>query len=302
MVSGIGPGSAGNRRLMVLQAYIDESITHGSTFVLGGYIASAETWAKFSKDWEAMLPHGTLGSNGKYHFKMAEMAANEERMSRVPGFYRIIEKHDLLGVFCEFNIADLRRAQARVRFWPPAQIDFDLFANPYGMAFRGLMDTFHNRRSDLYLPVIPLSEKVDFIFDDRIHEKAFLVGMWDEYVRKREDNIRDYYGATPRFENDEDFLPLQAADFLCWWIRRAYDEGENADKFYSGDFDTWKSTRNLKGSGITFSEDELTQALIEVARGSAEPWRIAYDVKTSPRKFSLSWRQPISLNWGAAHS
>ena len=46
---------------------------------------------------DAMLRAGTLAKAGKYHFKMNEMAVNEERMERVPGFYWIIEDDVLLA-------------------------------------------------------------------------------------------------------------------------------------------------------------------------------------------------------------
>lgn len=54
------------------QAFIDDSTTPGGEFVLAGHIAPAEAWAKFAKEWEELLPFGTLAENGKYHFKMSE--------------------------------------------------------------------------------------------------------------------------------------------------------------------------------------------------------------------------------------
>ena len=51
---------------MVLQAFIDES-GKNDWFVLGGYIASAEAWAAFSKDWEQILPLGIRDKKG-FHF------------------------------------------------------------------------------------------------------------------------------------------------------------------------------------------------------------------------------------------
>ena len=47
-IAGIAPGTKPWERLfVVLQAYIDDSYTAGETFVLAGYIASAEAWAQF---------------------------------------------------------------------------------------------------------------------------------------------------------------------------------------------------------------------------------------------------------------
>ena len=75
---------------MVLQSFMDESYGDTGILVLGGYIASAESWTHFSKEWEEMLPYGIRDKDGRYHFKMSEMATNEDRMQRIPGFFRII--------------------------------------------------------------------------------------------------------------------------------------------------------------------------------------------------------------------
>jgi hypothetical protein len=80
----------------MLQAFIDESVDPAGVFVLAGYIASTESWMAFSREWEKLLrPFGTVREDGRYHFKMHEMAANPERMARVPIFFRVIEDHVL---------------------------------------------------------------------------------------------------------------------------------------------------------------------------------------------------------------
>jgi len=93
MVAGMRPSAAVRQPIMVLQAYIDDSYKRNGEFVLAGHIATAESWAKFAKEWEALLPSaGTLASNGNYHFKMSEMAANPERMPasrRSGGLFKI---------------------------------------------------------------------------------------------------------------------------------------------------------------------------------------------------------------------
>src|SRR4051812_12497106 len=83
-VSGLRPSRAPERLFLVLQAYIDDS-TQGDVFVLAGYLASAAEWAAFSREWEAMLPLASIQEDGRYRFKMSEMASSPERMSRVSG-------------------------------------------------------------------------------------------------------------------------------------------------------------------------------------------------------------------------
>jgi hypothetical protein len=56
-------------QLWLLQAFIDESYNNQTgVYVLGGYIASEEAWAKFSNEWKEMLPNGTQDKHGRYHF------------------------------------------------------------------------------------------------------------------------------------------------------------------------------------------------------------------------------------------
>jgi hypothetical protein len=75
----------------------DNSATPNGEFVLAGHIASDDPWARFLKEWDDLLPFGVLAENGKYHFKMSQMAATPERMERVPAFYWVIEKYVLLS-------------------------------------------------------------------------------------------------------------------------------------------------------------------------------------------------------------
>ena len=66
--------------------------------VLGGHIAPAEYWAHFSKEWEQLLPLGTLAKNGKRHFKMSELARSPGGIERTEAFYRIIEKYVFVSI------------------------------------------------------------------------------------------------------------------------------------------------------------------------------------------------------------
>ena len=60
------------------------------------------------------------------------------------------------------------------------------------------MDMFHVNR-ERFIKHVPLSEKVDFYFDDQIGEKKSIIAAWDDYVRARLPEHKQFYGATPRF-------------------------------------------------------------------------------------------------------
>jgi hypothetical protein len=274
-VSGLSPRKAGERLFMVLQAFIDDS-QKGDWFVLGGYIATADAWAKFSADWEEILPYsGLLTKDGRPYFKMSHMADSFERAPNVAAFYRVIEKHVLIGLSCAVDLKDLRRALKRISI-PGRPIDWDKYANPYLFTFRCLMDNFHSERAGFSSTVLA-DEKVDFYFDMQA-EKKVIFNMWDNYILARDDEIRRYYGSTPRFEDDLDFLPLQAADFWAWWVRY-FEEQHKIDDLVKGDFGHWKANRPLLCSHIGFTEDDMVTNLMNVLRASVGNDELIIDTK-----------------------
>lgn len=263
----------------MLQAFIDESVEQDGVFVLGGYIASAESWAAFSREWKRLLPYGTLNEHGRFHFKMSEMAMNPERMARVPAFYRVIEDHVIGFASARIDGAALRRAVSRIVI-PNTLIDWGSYANPYYITFRCLVDMFHIHRP-MMADAIPLGEKIDFYFDNRTEKKPILE-MWNNYVKARPDEVRQFYGATPRFEDDVDFLPLQAADFWAWWVRKWCVDG-TPENILKGGFSIQMSERKRKflRVDISFSEDELVTTLMRSLRLIVGEDRPIYDVKVS---------------------
>jgi Protein of unknown function (DUF3800) len=247
------------------QAFVDDSYTANGEFVLGGHIATAERWAALSKEWEALLPLGTLSNQGAYHFKMAEMAQTAERMNRVPAFYRVIENHVRLSISARMNLADFAAAADRCKKTLAAhnfQVDLAKWGNPYFFLFRGLIDEFHKSREDEGVDRhLPLDEKVDFIFDNQ-SEKGFIIYLKNEEGKK----TRQYHGATPRFEDDKDFLPLQAADLWAWRVREWYEEEANDPpaKMANFDFGTWRGKKRST-LALSWSEQQIFDRLMEVA-------------------------------------
>lgn len=255
---------------MALHAYIDDSVDHeGGYFVLAGHIATAESWGAFAREWAELLPWGTRReSDGRYHFKMNEMAVNAERMSRVPAFFRVIERHVLMSVSCAYRLSDLESAKRRI--WSPTvNIDWGMADLRYLFGWRLLMDMFHTRKDQLQ-KIIPVEQKIDFHFDDQ-SEKKQIISAWDEYIQKRPESTKDRYGATPRFEDDMEFLPLQAADFWAWWVRKWYQDG-TPDKIGTGDFGSWKVERSdYARAAIHFTEDQIIEDLVRIVHQEAGP-------------------------------
>ena len=114
-VSGISPSKAGSQLLVILQAFIDDSLGDDGTFILAGYVASAESWPKFSKAWEEILPHsGQIDKNGVRYFKMADLARKSDGIERSQAFFRVIEKHVMLSLSGKINVHEMNSAFQRV--------------------------------------------------------------------------------------------------------------------------------------------------------------------------------------------
>jgi hypothetical protein len=254
---------------MVFQAFVDDSRDPDQgEFVLAGHVASADAWARFRQEWEALLPTGgTLHKNGRYHFKMTEMAALPERRERVPAFWWIIQNHAVVSLSCRINAAELRRARNRITV-PGVYIDWGFWANPYLVAHRALMDMFHNNRPKI-ASRIPVDQKVDFIFDKQ-KESRSIQEAWDRYMESRPREIRALYGQMPRFEDDQQFVGLQAADFWAWWIREWSKSGDIKENIAALNFRGWKGVSTAKVFVIHFSftEELLVRALIDAIRDS----------------------------------
>jgi hypothetical protein len=255
------------------QAFVDESESAATgEFVLAGYIAPAANWAQFAGEWESLLPYGSLANDSTYQFKMSEMAITKERMARVPAFYRVIRKYVVVAISIRLNAFDFARAKRRVRdnlshIWGIHVGDFRIWENIYFFAFRQLLVPINARRSMLD-DFVPPGEKIDFIFDDR-GEKGVILGAWDDIVTNSDYKETGCFGTTPRFENDREFLPPQAADFWAWWVRRWYEEDDEPfpEKMLTLDFGFDKGgplKHQMFLMPTYLDENDIFNALLEV--------------------------------------
>lgn len=266
---------------MNLQAYLDESQSDG-VFVLGGYMGTAESWANFSRIWEGLLRyHGTIDDDGSYHFKMNEMAADPERMKRVPVFFGVIEEHVLGWMSATFRLSALSRAMARIvieeKTGVPVPVDWGTLANHYLIAFNGLLDTFQANRASV-AELIPPDHKFDFYFDDKTEGK-FVYATWANHLAKLPEDIRKLYGSPPRFEDDKEYVPLQAADFWAWWVRKWTVEGTR-EKIGKCDFGTFglKGKKKFARIEMEVGEEDIVRYLLGEARLQL-PEHVVYDLK-----------------------
>ena len=96
---------------MVIQAYLDDSYSENGVHVLAGYMARANSWALFAREWEQLLPLSYRGNSGKYRFKMNEMA---HRLDDVRPFLNVIRSHVSYSFTLMMRETDLERARKRI--------------------------------------------------------------------------------------------------------------------------------------------------------------------------------------------
>ena len=145
------------------------------------------------------------------------MMNNPERAERVGAFYRLIENSDLVSISCKINISDLNKA--KIVFGYSAIELIGHYTDPFFFTFRALINCVHSHRRTM--PSLPQDDKIDFIFDDQ-SQKSMIISAWDKFLENRDPAVREMFGANIKFENDREFLPLQAADLWAWWTRQWY--------------------------------------------------------------------------------
>jgi len=209
LVSGLSLAKRAERRLCVLQAYIDDSGEAGKVLILAGYLATVEQWLRFSERWQQALDM----SPPWLVFKMRaiDMKIPEQR-ERAEYHYRIIEEF-LPGGFCvAIPIKPLKLVCE--------ELNIGLrWRRPYYMAWIAVISVFRK-----FYTKGGWKQSLDLIFDEQIESKIVLEA-YDILTMKQNGDMAPFKN-RPIFRNDEEFLPLQAADLLAWWARKRWLEKE----------------------------------------------------------------------------
>ncbi len=219
----LASGYASDRRrrhpLWMLEAYFDDSGRgNGPAFVLGGFLSTAERWESFNDDWQSVLDR----SPPLELFKMKH-AMNKwwlplpaaARMQRLGLFHSAIMKHAQMGFVCVINHDAFDRL---------VRLGLGFTDTIYQLAFTGVIAT-----TIRYHREMALTDKIDFVFDEQPHEfpralRSFL-NIWES-----DNYLNMYLAGTPRSANDVKVLPLQAADYIAWQIRRKIEQDQFPDK------------------------------------------------------------------------
>lgn len=290
-VAGMDPERADRKLLMLWRGFFDESEKDG-WFVLAGYLAKVPDWAAFAADWAPLARHyGRVDDRGRWHIHMSELANRADAAEYLPLLKDTIFQHVLAGVALAFKPSALRRALDRVvgiEKGEAVTLSGDVVENHYLFAFQVFMD---HLRKDIMEAAEPLdqidlsTDTADFFFDER-HEKKVIYEAWEEFLGRRQPDPKLLLGSSPRFLDDKEFLPLQAADFFAYWFRRAIVAAEQRGDGQIRDVFPFPShsSKPVIHRMETLSEDSIVEAFLTTNTGERNiKWYDREGIVTLPR-------------------
>lgn len=209
---------------MVYQAYIDDSGSEPQSqfFILGGFIASHEEWARFCDEWDSALKQPPALA----YFKMTEAAnligefspnkgwTEAGRDDRLITLARIVRKHAKVRVSALMPYEAFTKHITTI----PASARTLSSDNPYCMLFLQTIlavATFGDRYG--------IDSACDFIFDEQVGFSGEVMRQWPQFKQILQtvprSDIASFVGSPPIFRDEKKFLPLQAADLYAWQVR-----------------------------------------------------------------------------------
>lgn len=209
---------------MSLTCYVDESSdeTASRTVVMAGYIADSKTWELFSNDWKNILQV----QNREYFHSNSNLFKSKPAQKSTEPFYRIIEKHLSHAICISTYVPSYRKVVEKYNLGFDKKFKFDISKQPHFFMYQAMLiaSIYEGEK-------IGISEPVNFVFDktETYEEEALRLFKYAYFPVKDDGNIRDKLGDTPRFEDDKNTPPLQAADLLSRIIRFQITEGRYND-------------------------------------------------------------------------
>lgn len=216
LVSGYAEPERGWRRIMCLQAYIDDSGSEPSSpaYVLGGIVLPAGWWCHVSQEWRSVLqtfpPIEYYKGSEVWDREKGQFArlSDDDRRAKVEALADVICEYHPMAFSLSLRWDDFREFSKDIRLDPDK-------SNPYFFLFYGVV---------AFMAIWGKKEEnftaVDCIFDNQnsIGEKA---RNWYEFFKQKTTNeIQATLGKKPEFADEKVVLPLQSADMFAWYRRR----------------------------------------------------------------------------------
>ena len=258
-------------QVTVLKGFIDDSGSGGDSkwYVLAGYIGTVEGWDQFDQMWlDVLHEHPRTES-----FKASSAESRkgpfagftvEQRNKKIDRLIEVIGKCSRRAVCARMRQSDYNEiVKGKV---PP------LFDSPYYFLFPTVMGAAVNiERFD------GRTESIDFVFDsDDTHEKGVRRLLPSVY------GMQSFHGCVANIirRDDEEFLPLQAADLLAWQIRRFLCI---TDEPIRPHFDAAKNCPPELPHNFIMDRQMLQKAFDELMKGAAEMFLSKIEAEFGPQ-------------------
>lgn len=203
--------------MCALRAFIDDSGSGGDSpwFVLAGYVGTVEAWDAFDEPWRAVLK----GPPKLEYFKSSEAESlkceftgivKDERNQRIDSLIRIIGEHALRAMYVRVRQQDYNEV---IKPYIPESWD-----NAYYFLFTGIISAATSVEK-----YAGTSRPIEFFFDtaNRLEKPSKqLYGQVSDLPQFGNRVINIHY------EDEKEFLPLQASDLVAWQIRRRFSVEE----------------------------------------------------------------------------
>jgi hypothetical protein len=198
----------------------------GPVFVLAGFMSTIERWEAFNAEWEEVCSREPPTPN----FHMSEAY-------RLKGGYwgPIFSGEETLKSRRDQRLSDLavvirRNALVRIQACMTWE-NFRDFSNliqpevrsPYFFLFCNIIASLCH-----WAKTYGNVQKIDFTFDCQSKEQLACLAAHDSLAKFLTTEAIGIISGTPIFRNDCDVLPLKAADFLAWHLRRAMSDAISA--------------------------------------------------------------------------
>lgn len=228
LVSGLPKRERERRLIMVLQAFVDDSGSDPQSlaFILGGFVASPIQWVAFSDEWDRTLRlppklnyfknNEAMGLKGQ--FDKTRGWTEQKRDDRLVALAGTITKY----IPERFSVAVRHTDYDKYISGIPVLKRVKTLENPYFLLFHEFMlitASVHSVNQTMPIPC-------KFVFDNqgKIGEQAR--NWWPDFRTHLQNasnfDFSPYFDVSkPSFENDKQFMPLQAADLYAGQLGRA---------------------------------------------------------------------------------
>lgn len=215
---GLSPDKIPSRQLLIMRVFVDDSGCKGQPgdFVFAGLMSDVESWVNFARDWKIVL-----NQEPKIKvFKMSEVAGGgdrrqlvdiEVRNNKLRALASVINQHVRRAIYVGIDVKSFSESVGRILPKP--------YDQPYYMAYqkmiiRATKDLWHQGMRD---------QRFEIIFDVQTKMGPISKANYPvlcEGLRKRHPDWVSIMPVEPKFETDDEFLPLQAADMFAYCVRK----------------------------------------------------------------------------------